>query len=188
MVRGTPKVTAQVRKFVGYGIWVRLNRAVILLRLFPSYNTITHTHIFIYMCMCVDLPGGSAVKYLLPMQKMQVWFLIWEDPLEKEMETHSWELPCSEVHGVTKSQTWISDRAWCTCMYVYIYSQLSRMQSHSLWVWGWWWKHWGFEETNDGEIHGAVWLIIFREAPYLRRRGLGGRELAYPIWSFTRWV
>ena len=40
----------------------------------------------------------------------------WEDPLEKEMATHSsilaWEIPCTvepgRVHGVTKSQTRLS--------------------------------------------------------------------------------
>ena len=52
MVRGTPKVTAQLRKFVGDGIWVRLNRAPILLRLFPSYDTISHTHIYICVYVC----------------------------------------------------------------------------------------------------------------------------------------
>ena len=47
------------------------------------------------------------------MQEMQVWSLDWEDPLEKEMATHSsilaWEIPWTEkpggratVHGVTK--------------------------------------------------------------------------------------
>ena len=43
----------------------------------------------------------------------------WEDPLEKEISTHSsslaWEIPWTEepgrliVHGVTKSQTGLSD-------------------------------------------------------------------------------
>ena len=29
------------------------------------------------------------VKNLTAMQDTQVWFLVWEDPLEKEMSTHS---------------------------------------------------------------------------------------------------
>ena len=64
------------------------------------------------------LPGGSGVKNGLPMQEtqeMQVQSLGREDPLEKEMTTHSsilaWIIPWTEepdgatLHGVTKSQT-----------------------------------------------------------------------------------
>ena len=48
-------------------------------------------------------PGGSVLK-ILPAtqetQKMRVQFLGWEDPLEKEMATHSsilaWEIPWTE--------------------------------------------------------------------------------------------
>ena len=58
-------------------------------------------------------PGGSVVKNLSEMQETQVWSLGQEDPLEKEMATHSgifaWEIPWTkepgglQVHGVTKS-------------------------------------------------------------------------------------
>ena len=34
-------------------------------------------------------PGGSVVKYLLPMQETGVQSLGREDPLEKEMATHT---------------------------------------------------------------------------------------------------
>ena len=41
-------------------------------------------------------PGGSALKNLSTMQEMWVRSLSWEDPLEKEMTTHSsilaWEI------------------------------------------------------------------------------------------------
>ena len=41
--------------------------------------------------------GGSVVKNLPAKQETRVWFLGWEDPLEKEMATHSsilaWEIP-----------------------------------------------------------------------------------------------
>ena len=51
------------------------------------------------------------------MQEMRASSLGWEDPLEKEMATHSsilaWEIPWTEehgtVHGVPKSQPWLSD-------------------------------------------------------------------------------
>ena len=48
-------------------------------------------------------PGGSVVKSLTAMQKTQVWSLSQEDPLEKEMATHSciltWEIPWSKEPG-----------------------------------------------------------------------------------------
>ena len=54
-------------------------------------------------------------------QETWVWSLGREDPLEKEMATHSsilaWEIPWTEepwqatIHGVAKTQTWLSDWA-----------------------------------------------------------------------------
>ena len=59
------------------------------------------------------------VKRLPAMRDTRVQSLGWENPLEKEMATHSsilaWEIPWTEepggatVHGVTKSQTRLSD-------------------------------------------------------------------------------
>ena len=59
------------------------------------------------------------VKNLPGMQVTWVQSLGWEDPLEKEMATHSsilpWKIPWTEelgratVHGVTKSRTRLSD-------------------------------------------------------------------------------
>ena len=67
--------------------------------------------------MCQGLSGGSAVAPAV--QEMQVRSLGREDPLEKEMATHSgtlvWKLPWMEkpgrltVHGVPKSGTQLSD-------------------------------------------------------------------------------
>ena len=67
----------------------------------------------------MSFPGGSAVKNPLAIQVMQVRFLVWEDPLEKEMATHSsslaWEIPWTEEPsglqslGSQKSQTQLSD-------------------------------------------------------------------------------
>ena len=55
------------------------------------------------------------VKNLPAMQETQVCYLDWEDPLKKEIATHSsilvWRNPWTEdsgkftVHGVTKSKT-----------------------------------------------------------------------------------
>ena len=51
----------------------------------------------------VDLPGGSNGNNLLAMQETRVRFLDWEDPLEKEMATHSsiraWRIPWAEEPG-----------------------------------------------------------------------------------------
>ena len=52
-------------------------------------------------------PDGSVVKNLLPVQKMQVWSLSQEDPLEEEMATHSsilaWEIPWTDEPGRRQS-------------------------------------------------------------------------------------
>ena len=62
---------------------------------------------------CLGFPDGSVVKSLPVMQKTQVQFLGHEDPLEKEMATHSsilaWGNPMDReawwatVHGIKKS-------------------------------------------------------------------------------------
>ena len=68
----------------------------------------------------MGFPGGSVVKKThLPMQETWVRSLGWEDPLEKEMATHSsilaWEIPWTEEPGgpqsmgSQKSQTQLSD-------------------------------------------------------------------------------
>ena len=62
---------------------------------------------------------AQTVKRLPVMRETQVRSLGWEDPLEKEMATHSsilaWRIPCMEKPGrlqsmgVAKSRTWLSD-------------------------------------------------------------------------------
>ena len=51
----------------------------------------------------MGFPGGSALKNLPVMQETQVRSLGQEDPLEKEMTTHSnilaWEIPWTEELG-----------------------------------------------------------------------------------------
>ena len=48
-------------------------------------------------------PGGPVVKNSPAKQETQIQFLGQEDPLEKEMATHSsilaWEIPWREEHG-----------------------------------------------------------------------------------------
>ena len=54
-----------------------------------------------------DFPSGSAVKNMPAIQEMKVQFLIQEDPLEKEMATHSivlaWEIPWTKEPGRLQS-------------------------------------------------------------------------------------
>ena len=51
--------------------------------------------------------GGSVVKNRLPVQEIRVWSLGQEDPLEKEMATHSgtlaWRIPQTEEPGGLQS-------------------------------------------------------------------------------------
>ena len=52
-------------------------------------------------------PGGSDVKNLPTIRETQVQSLGWEDPLEKEMATHSstlaWKIPWMEERGRLQS-------------------------------------------------------------------------------------
>ena len=76
------------------------------------------TSVTLHLCVCVwhyilcfstsrGLPGGSEVKRLPAMQETWVWSLGWEDPLEKEMVTHSiilaWRIPWTEKPGRLQS-------------------------------------------------------------------------------------
>ena len=87
-----------------------------------------------YLFLIQGFLGGSEVKNLPIMQETQVWSLGWEDPLEKEMATHSsiraWEIPWTEEPGglqsigVTKSGTQLS--SWAGIYTVSLYSFTSK--------------------------------------------------------------
>ena len=51
----------------------------------------------------MGFPVAQTVKSLPEMQETQVWSQDWEDPLEKDMATHSsilaWRIPWTEEHG-----------------------------------------------------------------------------------------
>ena len=67
---------------------------------------------------------AQMVKNLPTMQKTWVWFLDWEDPLEKGKATHSSysglenSMDCI-VQGVAKSRTWLNNFHWLTCKEYY---------------------------------------------------------------------
>ena len=58
----------------------------------------------------VGLPVGSVVNNLPATQETWVQFMGWEDPLEKEIATHSrilaWEIPLTEKPGRLQSSPW----------------------------------------------------------------------------------
>ena len=110
---------------------------------------------------------AQTVKRLPPMQETQIQSLGWEDPLEKEMVTHSsilaWKIPWMEepgrlhtVHGVTKSQTWLNNftfRQYIKKQRHHFankgpYSQSYGFSSSHVWTWrldhkeGWTQKNW----------------------------------------------
>ena len=55
----------------------------------------------------LPFPASSVVKNLPPMQESRVWFLGWEDPLEKITATYSsiraWRIPWTEETGRLQS-------------------------------------------------------------------------------------
>ena len=84
-----------------------------------------------------DSHVAQLVKNPPAMQETPVRFLGWEDPLEKGKATHSsilaWSIPWPyTVHGVAKSQTWLSD---------FHFQQLyveSDPRCDRIWRWGLW--------------------------------------------------
>ena len=84
-----------------------------------------YTYIYIYIQELLDHMVAlwaslvaQMVKNLSAIQEIQVWSLGLEDPLEKGMATYSSSCPenskdrgawWATIHGVTKSQIWLSD-------------------------------------------------------------------------------
>ena len=77
----------------------------------------THHNFYFIKFYFRGFPAGSVVKNLPAMQETpetQIWSLGWEDPLEKEMATHScilaWEIPWTEEPGGLQSME--SQKSW----------------------------------------------------------------------------
>ena len=55
----------------------------------------------------LTIPGGLVIKHLPVMQETQFQSLRWEDPLEKDIATHSstlaWKIPWMEESGKLQS-------------------------------------------------------------------------------------
>ena len=66
---------------------------------------------YVYVCLYIHKSlVAQTVKNLPAMQEMRVRSLDQEDPLEKEMVTHSsifaWRIPCTEEPGGLQSMGW----------------------------------------------------------------------------------
>ena len=90
---------------------------------------------YLYLYLYIpDFMVAQTVKRLLTMQETRVWSLGREDPLEKEMATHSstlaWKIPWTEEPGRLQSiglqsRTWLSDFTF-TFHFMYASSVASR--------------------------------------------------------------
>ena len=79
----------------------------------------TYAQVLVSSIFFMGFPGGLMVKNPPAMQEAQVLSLGWEDPLEKEMTTHSsiltWQIPWTEepgwanVHDVANGRTRLSN-------------------------------------------------------------------------------
>ena len=69
----------------------------------------TYAQVLVSSIFFMGFPGGLMVKNPPAMQEAQVLSLGWEDPLEKEMITHSsmraWRIPWTEEPGGLMSMT-----------------------------------------------------------------------------------
>ena len=77
-----------------------------------------------YIFYLMGFPGGSVVKNPTAKQEMQVQSLGWEDPLEKELATHSsilgWEIPWTEEPGELQSMGSQGAGYNCTTEHIHI--------------------------------------------------------------------
>ena len=74
----------------------------------PHYScTVTHQHLNVTSTGSKSSLVAQLVKNLPAMQETRVQFLGWENPLEKEMATHStilaWKIPWTEEPGGLQS-------------------------------------------------------------------------------------
>ena len=102
------------------GIWCKWNHALSVLLCLP------------YLASLV----AQRLKHLPPMRENWVWSLSWEDPLEKEMTTHSsilaWRIPWTEEPG--RPQSLGSQRVrhdWATSLSLLFYLAYFQSSIHA---------------------------------------------------------
>ena len=96
--------------------------------------------------------SGSDSKFLPTMWETGVQSLGQEDPLDKEMATHSstlaWKIPCTEslvslpaVHGVAKSRTRLSDFTFFFSLSIHSTINIKSMKLRIFPTWGIKWTY-----------------------------------------------
>ena len=71
----------------------------------------------------MGFPGGSVVKNTPANTGDEALILVWEDPLEEEMATHSsslvWEIPCTEEpSGLKESDITVTKQEPLQCIFI----------------------------------------------------------------------
>ena len=162
------------------------------------------SRVSIHTCICISLVA-QVVKNLPIVRETQVWSLGWEDPLEKEMATHSsilaWEIPRTEEPGGLQSMRsqrvghdWVNkDNNISTegerqkvCVGRYLSCKKSKIQFYLKWsvrVWLW--------RAKQGMAHRSgpwCWLGAMADQlpgswdqPCIGRGGEGHRPALLPV-------
>ena len=117
-IMNKPSKTIFMRSLISLTFSPILNVYPSASQFFCNSNTNSHVTFKIYLEF-LGFPDGSDSKASTCNVETQIQSLGQEDPLEKEMTTHSsilaWRIPWTEgawqatVHEVTKNQTWLSD-------------------------------------------------------------------------------
>ena len=134
---------------------------------------------------------AQRLKHLPGMQETRVWFLGWEDPLEKEMATHSsilaWRIPWTEepgrflVHGGRKSQPWLSNYTTTTTHLCYL--EVPRCYTHALpWATG------KVIEILLSLLCHQNLLDKVSPSQLSLLQGKGGQSLCLRSWPTTQWA
>ena len=105
-------------------------------RIWNSSTGIPSPPLALFVVMLSESLVAQRLKCLPPMRETWVWFLGWEDPLEKEMVTHSgilaWKIPWTEKPG--RLQSMGSQRVrhdWATSLF---YGPLD-FTFQDVWLW-----------------------------------------------------
>ena len=82
-------------------------------------------NVYICVCVCVASLVAQTVNNPPAMQETPVWFLGWEDPLEKGMATHSgilaWRIPWTEeLDGLQSMESQRVEHNWATNTHTYV--------------------------------------------------------------------
>ena len=150
-----------------------------------SGGFIFHCYVFLLL---LTILVAQRVKRLLAMRENWVWSLGREDPLEKEMATHSstlaWKIPWTEKPG--RLQSMGSQRVrhdWTTSLYLY-YS------GYTYWFWfsqKKWWLFWRHVASNKSRIKkdsiGIIYMEVIFEAQKRRSKRKFRRTCIIAAWE-----